>query len=338
MTSNVLEEFRAIDADPAEERPFGELTPPALPPREPQQLPPHRTARRVVAAATGIAAATAAVLVSGLPFGSEPGGNSEIPAALLTASLASENSAADGVRYTRTRTGGLMATGAPGAMYSPRMPVVIDSWVRPDGSGRVRRTYLPAKWPGPRDKRVAERLGDKRSLAQAKGRRLPDNFDKKLSAEELAKEVDLPGLPAPDSLSTDPEKLREQLTDSDVVRDSGQPLDEALFRAAGGLVLAPNIDGDVRSAGYKLIGSIPGIEIDRTARDPLGRRATAVTLSEQRRVGSASTLYFDPSTGQALAGVQRLKHRQKFMDSRLLGSTVVVRTKTFDRVPPVPGG
>lgn len=333
MTTDILEEFRALDADPAEERPFGELTPPTLPPREPR---PPRTVRRLALAA-GAAAASAALLAIGFPLGSEPGDSSGIPAALLAASVASADSTSDGVRYSRMEIRSLMTTGAPGAVYSLRQPAVIDVWVRPDGSGRVRRLYLRAEWPGPRDKRIAERLGDKRPLAQAEGRRLPEGYDREFSAEQMAKEVTFPGLPAPGSLSSDPDELRQQLTDSDAF-EPNLPANEALFRAVGGVVLSPSMDGDVRAAGYELIGAIPGIEIDRAARDPLDRRVTAVTLAEQRRGGSASTLYFDPSTGQALAEVRRLKHRQKFVDSRVLGSVLVTRTKIVDEVPPVSGG
>ena len=127
------------------------------------------------------------------------------------------------------------------------------------------------------------------------------------------------------------------MINSDAVQHANLPANEVLFRAAGGLVMSPNIDDDVRAAGYRVISAIPGVEVDPAARDPLGRRATALTLTEQRRGGSASTLFFAPSTGQALAEVERLQHREKFLDSRRMGSAVVTQTRTVDKVPPVPG-
>jgi hypothetical protein len=332
MNRDVLEEFRALETDPVEEQPFGELPPPSLPPREPHS---RRGGRRLLLG-VGVAAVIAAVLAVGLPLGSESGSRSGIPAALLTASAAAESAPTDGVQYSRMKVRSLMTTGGPGpnGVYSLRLPILVDTWVRADGSGRVRRTYLPAEWPGPRDKRRAERLGDQRSLAQAEGRRLPEGFDEELSAEALAEEVSFPSLPAADSLSSDPDQLRAQLIAS--ASDQNSPANEALFSFAGGLVLSPNVDGDVRAAGYEVIGSIPGIEVNNRARDPLGRRATAVTLAEHRRGASVSTLYFDPLTGQALAEVRRLKHLQNGLDSRLLGSAVVTKTRTLDEMPPVP--
>lgn len=331
MKGDILEEFRSLEIDPAEERPFGELLPPSLPPREPQS---RRGGRRLLLG-VGVAAGIAAVVAVGLPLGSESGNRSGIPAALLTASAAAESSPTDGVQYSRMKIRSLMTTGGPGPndVYSLRLPIVEDTWVRPDGSGRVRRTYLPAEWPGPRDKRRAERLGDQRSLAQAEGRRLPERYDEELSAEELAEEAG-PGLPAADSLSSDPDQLRAQLIASS--SDENRPVNEALFSEAAGLVLSPNVAGDVRAAGYEVIGSIPGIKVTDQARDPLGRLTTAVTMTEDRRGAAASTLYFDPATGQALAEVQRLVHRENALDSRLLGSAVVTRAKTVDEVPPPP--
>ncbi len=286
--------------------------------------------RRIRLAATVVAALG---LVAAFWFIAGTGGGSK-----AASGAGSSNSAVGGVQYSRMKVEGLVTTGRPGAPYSLRLPIVIDVWVRPDGSGRVRRTHLPAQWPGPRDKRRAKQQSDKRSLAQAEGRRLPEDSDAELSAGQLAEEVSLPpGLPPSDSLSTDPEELRQQLINSDAVQHANLPANEVLFRAAGGLVMSPNIDDDVRAAGYRVISAIPGVEVDPAARDPLGRRATALTLTEQRRGGSASTLFFAPSTGQALAEVERLQHREKFLDSRRMGSAVVTQTRTVDKVPPVPG-
>ena len=140
--------------------------------------------RRIRLAATVVAALG---LVAAFWFIAGTGGGSK-----AASGAGSSNSAVGGVQYSRMKVEGLVTTGRPGAPYSLRLPIVIDVWVRPDGSGRVRRTHLPAQWPGPRDKRRAKQQSDKRSLAQAEGRRLPEDSDAELSAGQLAEEVSLP--------------------------------------------------------------------------------------------------------------------------------------------------
>lgn len=290
----------------------------------------HRRARRrrlkLTLAGLGIAAVAAVaffLLVGDGPGGGEGG----------AADPAAEASPGP-VGYTRMKTLTLMTTGGPQTgPYSLRGPLVTDVWVGEDGSGRVYRRFLPSEWPGPRDRRRAQAAGDRRSLAQVQGRRLPEPTDEELSASALDEAVGAPGYPAPAALPSEPGALRRMLLGSDA-NNGTLPPDQALFELVAGVVLRPSVDPSVHAAAFVLARQIPTVDVDREARDPRGRRTTALSFSPSRRPPMVETIYFDANTKQALAYDERFDRPTKTLDSRLLSSTVLSRVKTVESIPP----
>lgn len=235
------------------------------------------------------------------------------------------------VEYTRIKHLALMTTGgAEIGPYSLRLPIVTDVWVREDGSGRVAKRYLPGTWPGPRDRRRAEDAADRRSLAQVRGRRLPKPIDEELPATALDEEVGAPGYPAPSALPAAPGPLRQVLLASHAHASSR----EALFELVTGVVLRPNVDPAVKLAAFELARGLPRVEVDPAASDPRGRPAVALSFSPSRQPPMTNTLYFDTETKQAIAYEERFDRPTKTLNSRLLSSTVLSRTKIVQKIPP----
>lgn len=331
MSNDVLRRFRALDADPAPPAPFGELVPPNLPPS-----PPHPGGHRSKRLAAGLAAAAAiaTAVVIGLPASDEGDRHGIVPPALLVASAAAADSTVEGIGYSRSTTLTLAGSGSlEGGPYSVRLPKVTESWVREDGSGRLRTYALAGDWPGPRDRERAIAAEDDVALAWVDGKRLPEASDELLSADELDGAVAGVDLPPSSSLSSDPDELREQLMAFD--RSEGRvPEDVALFELATNLLLKPNVAGPARAAGFEVVGGLAGIEVESAVNDPLGRSSTSVSLTSDH-IGDATTqtLFFDPESSRVLAYTVKLVEPANHIDSRLLSSTLVTDVRTVDSIP-----
>lgn len=329
MSDDVLRHFQASDADPASADPFGELVAPELPPRSPR--PRGNRGARIA----GLAAATAivAAAVIGLPRGDEGDRTGVIPPALLLASAAAADSEVDGIQYSRQTTLSLATSGSPdGGPYSVRLPRVTESWVRADGSGRVRTYALAAEWPGPRDRKRAVAAGDRAALAWVDGERLPEAEDQLLPADELDDAVAGMDLPSSKSLSSDSAELQEQLEFFDRAND-GIPSEVALFELATNILLRPNVEGPVRAAGFEVVGNLDGITVEDDVEDPLGRASTSVSVTFEGDAETKDTLFFDPESGRALAYTAELLEPVETLDSLFLSSTVVEDVETVDSIP-----
>lgn len=333
MRDDILYRFRALCADPASPEPFGELSPPRLPPRVPDAETARRPLKRV-ALAFGAAMLAAALAVVALPTDNVETPQSGVPLPLLMASaVAAERGVPDGIAYSRTKFEGLGTTGGPGGKsFSVRAPIILtEAWVRSDGSGRLRTKQLKAKWPGPRDRARAVAAGDHHDLRWARDRP-PPATDRMLSADELDRAFG-PNLPPTNSLSDDAGELADQLAAAEP--GGSDPADVSLFfRQVVNLLFKPNVPGPVRAAGYEVVGGIAGITVDDSAKDPLGRSTTSVSLSTNYGARSTSTLYFDPKTSRALAFTDTLAKPADFIDSLNLTTSVVTDVKTVESIPP----
>ena len=240
------------------------------------------------------------------------------------------------VDHTRVEILNLMTTGSPDrGVYSLRGHIVKDVWVGDDGSGHVRQRSRPSQWPGPADRRRAMAAGDRRSLAQAEGRRLPEPTDEELSAVALNEDVGLWGFPPAGELPAEPAALSAALLGAEGSERS-LPRNQNLFELAGRVALAPNADPAVRAAAFGLIEGLAGVRVDRSAVDPRGRESIALSFSPRRKPPETMTLYVDPETKLAWAEEERFDRRVKGLDSLLLGMTILSKTRTVDSVPAPP--
>jgi hypothetical protein len=234
---------------------------------------------------------------------------------------------ADGVQYTRTKS---LSLGIAGN-YSQYRPVLItEAWVRPDGSGRLRTTELPARWPGPRDRRRAIAANDDTSLKPTgpvvKNQELASSFafDEALGAGSF---------PATGLLSADPAQLRDQL-EAFVASSGGGPKNVRVFDVGSAVLGKPNTPAPVRAAVFKVLSQLPGAGVDRSATDPLGRRTTSASMgSGYTGSYSTETVYFDPKTSLEFAYTDRLTQPEHFIDSRLLNKMVLTKAKAVSSVP-----
>jgi len=244
--------------------------------------------------------------------------------------LSQRTGAAAGVQYTRTKSLGL-STG-PG-FYSEYRPSITEAWVGDDGSGRLRTTELPAEWPGPRDRARAIAANDHSGLKDANATRPLAVRNQTLSSSAAFDEALGGGsFPASDGLSSDPAELRDQLRA--FVASYGGPTYARVFEVGSAVLGKPNTPKAVRAAAFRVLSQLPGVVVDRSATDPLGRPTTSASItSGYTGADSTKTVYFDPKSSLQLAYTNRLTRPRGFIDSRLLSESVLTKAKKVSSVP-----
>jgi len=324
VSNDILMQLRERVADPVSDEDLPEVIQPPLPKDDPRS----RRGRRIPVAVTAfviLAAAGAAALF----LGGDERTQGLIPGPLASASaIAAETMPAD-LEYTRTSVLTLDTTGNP--PYSYYRPLVFESWVRSDGSGRLRTTHLPIEWPGARDRSRAVEADDQATLRLAGSSTNETVVDAELSAEELDAAFGDGSMPAATDLSADPAELRDQLVA--LIQGDG-PKDLALFELASDVLLKPTVDPGVRGAAYEVLGRLPGVTVDQSVSDPEGRAATSASItSSATGAESTRTLYFDPDTAQTLAFTNTLTHPEAFIDAKTLTSVVMERNRNVSEAP-----
>lgn len=211
--------------------------------------------------------------------------------------------------------GGAMSGGGllrrPGA-FTALMPSTQEWWIAEDGAGRTREVA-----GDPQFLTEAER-----ARWEAAGSRLPAPFDPEYQrkyplaygdALEASRGVvdtehaAIKGFHFPDTsgLPTDPQALRETIENH---RVRGAELDDATAKPLGseqtitglfdvlveGFALTPQL----RAAVFNALAELPGIEVDTSATDFLGRQGYAI---RSIRAGGGVEFIFDPDTAELLA-------------------------------------
>ena len=243
--------------------------------------------------------------------------------------LSQRPGAAAGIQYTRRK---VLTLGISGD-YSYRQPLVQEAWVRDDGSGRLRITRLRAQWPGPRDHARAIAANDRLALKRAHATQPRVLTNQALSSSAAFDEaLDAGSFPATDGLSSDPAQLRDQL--EAFVSSYGGPTSVRAFEVGEAVLAKPITPKPVRVAAFRVLGQLPGVVVDRSATDPLGRATTSASISSGY-AGSVSTktVYFDPKSSLEFAYTDRLAEPEHFIDSRLLNESVLTKAKTVSSIP-----
>jgi hypothetical protein len=164
------------------------------------------------------------------------------------------------------------------------------SWVSPNGSGRLLQTWSDPTFPTPHDLQNWMRSGS-HPLAQAP-------IDQKSGPGTLENTpTDLWNLP------TSPSKLMALIVSRKI--EYGPPGTREDFVQVGDLLPDTDAPPGVRSALFQVAAQIPGVELLGTTKDHLGRTGIALAYPEapaDRTLGSKGLyeLIFDPKTSVLL--------------------------------------
>ena len=287
--------------------------------------------RPLLRRAVPIAAGVAMVILVGaalLPGGDGDGASPEAAQALESAAaVAAADVAPAGAgehAYSRVRQV-YLSTFGDAQPYSFYMPTTIESWIAPDGSGRVRETRHPVEWPGPRDE-LRWRQGGSEPLLWPER-----TVDRRYAPGELDGRTYESTLPPFRDLPTDPDELAEVFETAD---RGDVPLNAKMFEFGTSVLLQAASSPELRSATYQVLAGIEGVELEGEATDPLGRTGIEVSITQEYsgNVPERYSLIYDEETAHPLAFTQRLLASVPYVDSRLTGYTVLEESGVVDGV------
>lgn len=145
------------------------------------------------------------------------------------------------------------------------------------------------------------------------------------------------------NLPTDPAALRSALEAKRKknATEPGPTGDDYLFAATAGLLARAPATPAQMAAGYRLLASLPGVELGGTATDSEGRTGMLVRRSDHRTGGSAATehveLIIDRETYQVLATRDSLRITDRGRDTLVRSSqSVYTQREWTDREPTEP--
>jgi hypothetical protein len=107
-------------------------------------------------------------------------------------------------------------------------------------------------------------------------------------------------IPNVGSLSTDAQTLSAQLRDEPWTGLNGSEADPLWDSVVPLLLETPYATPELRAALFEIAGGIDGVTVTKNDRDPVGRAAIGLRVSEEEN-GATWMMYFDPGTHQALA-------------------------------------
>jgi hypothetical protein len=164
-----------------------------------------------------------------------------------------------------------------GSSYALDVHATVESWLAPDGSGRVVTTYTSVSFASDQDRALWEESGK---------RAIPTTGD---VAEESYRQSGLPYYPI-DTLPTDPTALRTALNDGSVIERASGDLN--LLSTIGTLLSQEDVPSDLRHALFEVAATIPTVGVEHDVLDPIGREAVAVSFVDD---AGTTRLFFDPS-------------------------------------------
>jgi hypothetical protein len=265
----------------------------AEPPLGPTRPPRGRTRRRRFALAVGIAATLALVgLVLQVVLPSGGGGPALSAAAELqrlakVAGVSSAIEIGNGFLYTDVTQQGIQSNEdlSGGATWNLLLRERLETWVAADASGRQVTTIEEVSFPTNSDRDVWIQQG-RPEIPKVGTSSVQRYRPGGLAIYDVA------------SLPSDPDALRSAIHGGKIIQVPRGSL--GLFTAIGRLLFQPDTPPAVRRGLFDLAAEIPGIQVQRSLTDPLGRRGDGFTFG----VGSASeTLVVDPGTARLLARV-----------------------------------
>jgi RNA polymerase sigma-70 factor (ECF subfamily) len=261
-----------------------------------QAAPPSnrlvRTRRRWIVL-SGVAAgvvALAIALPTILPGGSPGGAGSAEAARVLRriAVVAADQPAQPGPAvgqyvYTKSRDAqtSLYVPGNGQANFSFTLPATRETWIGPDGSGRIVASSGEVRFPSAQDRAAWVAAGSPDLGGEAAG-------DERFGPGEM-RFLDLSSLP------TDPEELQALIEEREIV--GGPPGDWETFALVGDLLRETYAPPSLRAALYEVAANLPGVEYLGRVKDAAGRTGLAVASTHD---GIRREMIFDPETAQLL--------------------------------------
>ncbi len=185
-------------------------------------------------------------------------------------------------QYVYTRSENAYLSVAMGEhSFAVLVPHAREMWVAPDGSGRLRGTAGEAVFLSAEDRSAWIGAGS------------PELPGGKTTDEAFGPE----GLVFQDlwNLPTGPGELREAV--ERLVSEVGPTGDSETFQLVGQLLRETYAPPEVRSALYRLMADIPGVELVGDTKDETGRAGVAVAYTPR---GVRLELIFDPETSQLI--------------------------------------
>jgi hypothetical protein len=226
--------------------------------------------------------------------------------------------------YTKTVTEQLSRSEQGGLPWSVVRRIVEETWIAPDGSGRIRSRIGEPRFLGARDQARWEAAGS------------PDFptglFDESFPAGALVYQ-DVRVLPTgPSELLS---VLREQVSSAEL------PLDVAVFLRVGVLLGRGDAPPGLRAALYRVASDLEGIELAGPITDPLGRTGVGVSMSYKDSGAAIRVLMvFDDETSVLLSQERFLVNPASWVDAetgtRISFIAYAASGRTASREDPLP--
>jgi hypothetical protein len=259
-----------------------------LTPARHRRRPRRRPVIAIAAAGLAIAIAIPIAVPRGVTGGADPAAAAVLHrVALRAAEQPPEPTPGPGqFLYTRSRSFStqLYVVG-DGNTFLFRQPTVRESWIGPDGSGRIRDTSGSVTFPTEEDR------------ARWMAARSPDLYEN-LTEDELFDPGELLYADHAD-LPTDPEELLELIESRELI--GGPHGDWETFAIIGDLLRETSLQPKVRAALYQVAAELPGVELVGRVVDGAGRPGVAVAYTRTNTdAPSRHELIFDPTTAELL--------------------------------------
>lgn len=330
----LLKEIDPVDEEKIEVRPVPPELLAAIAEIDREGAHPRRFRRTRFLPAIGVAGIAIAAITVVLPGSPEKASPEAVRALQAVASIAqaqAEPAPSDPVVYSRLFNV-YIGTFAHEPPFSVRFPSTVETWVEPDGSGRIRTEDRPIEWPSERDEarwRIAgsppQSYFDK--VAGISDERVGENgFNERMLDAEI---------PPASQLPTDPDQLVEIFERAAPDGDSF-PISVRVFDYAASVLVQAGASSELRAALYEVVAGLEGVQFEGDVEDPLGRTGTAVSIENPTALdagdgGIRYVLIFDPETSQPLAyRSELLEPPADFIGSSLLSQWVLEES---DRVP-----
>jgi hypothetical protein len=252
----------------------------------------RRTAITIAAAALTLAILIPIALPGGGTGGADPAAAGVLHQVALRAAHQPPEPTPGPGQYLYTRSESVQShlfVVGDGTTFVFKAPSIRESWIGPDGSGRILNTPGTVTFPTQQDRAawVATGAPDLEWIVDG-----DDEFDH-FGPGELTFE-DYSDLP------TDPEELLELIESRELV--GGPAGDWETFVIVGDLLRETYAAPKVRAALYQVVAELPGVELVGRVVDPAGRPGMAVAYTNPSSdARSRYELIFDPVTAELLS-------------------------------------
>jgi hypothetical protein len=252
--------------------------------------PRRRTAMTITAAGIALAIAVPIALPGGGTGGADPAAAGLLHRVALRAARQALEPVPGPGQFLFTRSESFstfLYVVDDGTTFFFRQPSTRESWIGPDGSGRVLHTSGAATFPSEEDRRIWEEAGS------------PDLYAH-LTEDELFEPGEL-FYPDRADLPSDPEELLELIERREIPGTGGPSGDWETFSIIGDLLRETSLQPKVRAALYQIAAELPGVELVGRVLDGAGREGVAVaSRHENTDAPSRLELVFDPTTAELL--------------------------------------